>query len=360
MVDDNSLIYGLEFQARSLTAQVSESEKIRFIIGTQSLKIVNNQVHLIELDEDNNTLNAQVYKHKSGEIWALSSHISNTRIIASAYNSICQSEGTCNMKASLWKFPDNSDSDLEMLSDFDTKDHGSDIKTISFHPNNESQIAIVIDNKILVWDIIESSKLSTTITMEGKGQPKFTTGKWNPPVDSQFATANDCSVKGWDIRDTTKQAWAIENAHLQLVRDLDFNPNRHYLLGTCGDDGRSRFWDLRNTSQPLISRSDHSHWVWSLRYNHYHDELIATGSSDTRVLIARIQSISSSSICLEENEMSKEKLSDGIIATFDQHEDSVYAVEWSSADPWVLASLSYDGRLLINRVPKAEKYKILL
>ena len=51
---------------------------------------------------------------------------------------------------------------------------------------------------------------------------------------------------------------------------------------------------------------------------------------------------------------------DGVIATYEEHEDSVYAVDWSSADPWVFASLSYDGRLVINRVPRAEKYKILL
>lgn len=216
------------------------------------------------------------------------------------------------------------------------------------------------------------------------GQPKFTTGKWNTPINAQFATANDCCVRGWDTRNPSKHAWIIENAHLQLVRcvefllyqdcgdfqmplwiflcfsrDIDFNPNRHHFLATCGDDGRSRFWDIRNTSQPLISRSDHSHWVWSIRYNHYHDELIASASSDTRVLITRIQSISSSSI-LPEEETTKDKLSDRVIATFDQHEDSVYCVEWSAADPWILASLSYDGRLLINRVPKDEKYKILL
>lgn len=51
---------------------------------------------------------------------------------------------------------------------------------------------------------------------------------------------------------------------------------------------------------------------------------------------------------------------DGVIATYEEHEDSVYMADWSSADPWVFASLSYDGRLVINRVPRAEKYKILL
>ena len=55
-----------------------------------------------------------------------------------------------------------------------------------------------------------------------------------------------------------------------------------------------------------------------------------------------------------------EVLADGVIGTYEEHEDSVYAAAWSAADPWLFASLSYDGRLVINRVPRATKYKILL
>jgi WD domain, G-beta repeat. len=54
------------------------------------------------------------------------------------------------------------------------------------------------------------------------------------------------------------------------------------------------------------------------------------------------------------------RLEDGVLATYDEHEDSVYSVEWSSADPWTFASLSYDGRLVISKVPRADKYMILL
>ena len=56
----------------------------------------------------------------------------------------------------------------------------------------------------------------------------------------------------------------------------------------------------------------------------------------------------------------KEPLKDSVVSTYEEHEDSVYAAEWSSADPWLFASLSYDGRLVINRVPRALKYRILL
>lgn len=51
---------------------------------------------------------------------------------------------------------------------------------------------------------------------------------------------------------------------------------------------------------------------------------------------------------------------DRLISIFDEHEESVYVAEWASNDPWLLASLSYDGRLILNRVPKKEKFQILL
>lgn len=50
---------------------------------------------------------------------------------------------------------------------------------------------------------------------------------------------------------------------------------------------------------------------------------------------------------------------DEVIATYEEHEDSVYSAVWSSADAWVFASLSYDGRMVINHVPAKEKFSIL-
>ena len=56
----------------------------------------------------------------------------------------------------------------------------------------------------------------------------------------------------------------------------------------------------------------------------------------------------------------EQRLAEGVVSAYEEHEDSVYAAEWSTADPWLFASLSYDGRLVINRVPRAAKYSILL
>lgn len=56
------------------------------------------------------------------------------------------------------------------------------------------------------------------------------------------------------------QIYCIENAHGQLVRDLDFNPNKQYYLASCGDDCKVKFWDTRNVTEPVKTLEQHSHW----------------------------------------------------------------------------------------------------
>lgn len=356
-MSNNPLIYGVEFQARSLCSLHAEVNQDCFLIGTQSLITSNNQVHLVKLQEETNTLCPQIYEHSSGEIWSLASSPTDKRLISTCYASI---ERDCEKCTALWRLPED-DGQLENVITFPSEKYGTDVKVTTFHPTNDAYMCSVIDNNIVMWDVGESGvKIVCTAVLDGKGQPRFTTGKWNPQsVNLQFVTADDCNVKAWDLRSQTKIAWSLDGIHAQIIRDFDFNPNRQYYMATCGDDGYSKFWDIRNSSQPLISRADHSHWIWSLRYNPVHDELIGTASSDGQVLITRLAGISSSVV---ENEDTKTKTSieDKIVATCDQHEDSVYCVEWSSADSWILASLSYDGRLLLNKVPKEEQLRILL
>ena len=80
-----------------------------------------------------------------------------------------------------------------------------------------------------------------------------------------------------------------------------------------------------------------------------------------QVNLWRVSSISSAPLLeLEGDETSDADTGDGAIRCIDEHEESVYAVAWSACDAWVFASLSYDGRVVINHVPSTEKYKILL
>ncbi|XP_071836526.1 EARP-interacting protein homolog isoform X2 [Apostichopus japonicus] len=394
-------IASLHFNSRALTSLAAESDTIEFLVGTQSLKS-DNQVHLLQFDEDNNSLNKKVFRHREGEIWQLTTSPGDRQIFASTYSKIVDNK--TQFYATVWKLPEAEDDSanepeiqgedehstqaktLEPLCQLEDRGFGSVVSVLWEPQSDGSRVISLTETHILLWDLNVSdteAKLANSVALEAKGHPKFTAGRWNPHHNNtQIATANDTMIRGWDVR-SMKEAYKIENAHNQLVRDLDFNPNKQYYLASCGDDCKVKFWDIRNPSAAVLSLSDHSHWVWSVRYNQFHDQLVLTSSSDSRVILTNTSSISSEpcgqlddekdSIDGEReensddedelddlNDRNKEPLKEGVLATYEEHEDSVYAGEWSTADPWLFASLSYDGRMVINRVPRAVKYKILL
>uniref|UniRef100_A0A8D0XVQ7 EARP and GARP complex-interacting protein 1 n=1 Tax=Sus scrofa TaxID=9823 RepID=A0A8D0XVQ7_PIG len=359
MEDDAPVIYGLEFQ-----------------------------IHIIDFDDENNIINKNVLLHRAGEIWHISASPADKGVLATCYNKTADSKVlTC---AAVWRMPaelepggHESPEDaaspahaLELLCHLDHPARGS-TACVAWEPAGDGKRVISLaDNHLLLWDLQESSSqalLASSASLEGKGQLKFTTGRWSPHHScTQVATANDTAVRGWDTR-TMSQIYCIENAHGQLVRDLDFNPNKQYCLASCGDDCRVKFWDTRKVTEPVRTLEEHSHWVWNVRYNHSHDQLVLTASSDSRVILSNMASISSEPFghLVDDDDLSdqeerrpeeknQEPPQDSVIATYEEHEDSVYAVEWAAADPWLFASLSYDGRLVVNRVPRALKYRILL
>jgi len=237
-------------------------------------------------------------------------------------------------------------------------------------------MACVLDKKVVVFDRAESAiKAITDISpplMNSKYIPCFTTGKWSHHHQGQlFLTLNDCSIKAYDLRDCRITAWQVNDAHSQFVRDIDCNPNKQFHYVTGGDDAFIKIWDSRKPNKPIFERNDHCHWIWSVRFNTFHDQLILSSSSDWKVNLTCAGSASSenefSPLEVTENNVAEKKnlisnnrfLEDGLLQTFDQHEDSVYAAEWSNIDPWIFASISHDGRVLISKVPKQFKYEII-
>lgn len=181
---------------------------------------------------------------------------------------------------------------------------------------------------------------------------------------NQFIAIRENCILAYDTRETRQPTWSIEEAHSQSIRSIDCNPNKQCHIATGGEDGFIKIWDSRMNKEPVFARNDHQHWVWSVRFNTFHDQLILSSSSDCKVLLTSAASVSSeaeSSPSLEimHTEDKKRVLHDGLLQTF-EHEDSIYAAEWSNVDAWIFASLSYDGRLIINNVPKQFKYQIIL
>lgn len=167
-----------------MAAQLAETEKIVFLIGTQSLKQSNNQIHLIDFNEEDSTLKTKVYYHSDGEIWKLNTSPVDVTKLCTCYNSVGK-DNSCVMKTAILKLPSTENSDnienLEVVTKFDTTNYGTDVKTTEFHPTDEQKGVSVTDNQVVFWDISsEVAKSVLAIQLEGKNSPKYTTGKWNP------------------------------------------------------------------------------------------------------------------------------------------------------------------------------------
>jgi len=234
------------------------------------------------------------------------------------------------------------------------------------------------DSNVRLFDLdanFSNPKATSTIpTSQGRN----ITGALDPLHANMVAVALDGSIKGYDFR-SPKEAYAIDKAHAEGVRDIDFNPNKAYYFVSGGDDTKLKFWDVRNVKEPVKTLHGHSHWVWSVKYNRYQDQLVVSASSDNTVRLWNVESISSSNKTaassssvapLDDDDAAdapapapvptpappktqkSKKQEDSLIKTFEEHEDSVYSVAWGAATTWLFASLSYDGRVVINYVPK--------
>jgi WD40 repeat protein len=95
----------------------------------------------------------------------------------------------------------------------------------------------------------------------------------DPHHPESLSVAHGCNVLGWDLRTPQSASFKIDGAHKYMVRDVDYNPNRPQNLATCGDDRLIKFWDLRSLSTPVKILAGHSHFVYSVKYNKFHDQV---------------------------------------------------------------------------------------
>jgi len=372
-----SLIHGLELQGRALTSVLADTDNVTFLVGTQSLRHTN-MIYRIVLDEDNNQLMKRQYKHSLGEIWHLDSCPSDANKFISTFGER-QGPAGWRKSAAIMKLPefDCAEDDqmevetvtslnMETVMGVSAGPQSPEISSMMWHPNESSRMVCLLGDKAVLVDVGEAdTKQVWSAVHSVRGQTKVETGRWNPHRNyHQFATVCGSQVVAWDTR-TSDQCWTLHNSvSSQSIRTVDFNPNKQYYMVTGCDDGCVSVWDTRNSGEVLLSSRQHSHWVWSTRYNSYHDQLVLSSGSDSRVVMSSLASVSSEpyGAMLEENEENQTKraqLEDGVISVWTDHEDSVYTAEWSSADPWTFASLSYDGRLVIGQVPQSVKFNIL-
>lgn len=366
-------VYACAFAARALAPLRGSKDKHRFIAGTCTLH-ENNELYIIEYDEDLNKLDASgLYSHPD-QIWTLDSSPLDPNLVVTSHQSRLQS--TSSSAVTLWRMPSSGEASsggykgvdkldlIEVSSITEPAEKETYAHAIKWHPENDSLLIAEAD-KVSLFAISDSSvKCEGTISLQQENSSawsSFGTGAvaWESASSTTGAVTRGPNLSIFDSR-TMGITTEIINAHSgSTICDVDYNPNKPQVLLTCGHDRRVIFWDLRNMSSPVKTIGGHSHWVTCAKYNPFHDQLVLTGGSDNLVNLWRVTSCSSTPWVDDDDTMSGDA-PDVKVRTMDQHEDSVYSVAWSVADAWIYASLSYDGRVVVDQVPSAEKYKILL
>ncbi|CAM6102934.1 unnamed protein product [Calypogeia fissa] len=339
--------YGVKYQARCIAPQLGDSQSSRFLVGTQSLRD-ENEVHVIQLPDNSSDIVCEgLYIHHN-EIWDLAACPFDKQIISTVHASV----GAYGV--GLWKLPDRPKSGgvtvlpLQQLSTLDG--HAQPIKCTLWWPAGKHQQLLSIDaESLFVWDLDTAKGLAKIQAHGSAGElHHMAGGAWDPHDVSNVATIFDSSIQMWDLR-SMRRSNRIEQAHAVQVRDIDFNPKKSQLLVTAGDDSKVRIWDMKMPRTSLAELPGHAHWTWRVKYNPKYDELILSSGTDYVVNLWR------SSSSPQSVHGSPKKSPDPFLQAYTEHEDSVYGIAWSSSDPWVFASLSYDGRVIVDVVPQSAR-----
>ncbi|KAG5548737.1 hypothetical protein RHGRI_014181 [Rhododendron griersonianum] len=96
---------------------------------------------------------------------------------------------------------------------------------------------------------------------------------------------------------------------------------------------------------PILELPGHSHWTWAVRCNPEYDGIIMSAGTDSAVNLWLASLPTSDDFSSESLVESPTRRIDPLLNSFNDYEDSVYGLAWSSREPWIFASLSYDERI---------------
>jgi len=355
------ITFSLRYQARALIAHPAEKVNSVWIVGTNSLR-EENEVRFLQYDADQERLLSVKILAHNAEIWDISPSATEGDLFFTVWSKV----GTYGV--SLWQaLPMDT---MSLVTDL--QGHQGVIRSVKWHPL-QPDLAITIEEGFLRTWSITSGGVQASGQADAGELVQLWGGALHPRQKDVMATAGGNNVQLWDLR-TMSRTGEVSGAHRMPVRDVSFASHNEHRFVTGGDDCRLRFWDMRmlGKAEALLELGGHSHWLWRAQYSPFHDPLVASSSSDSLVNLYHTPQLAAHTAATPIPDTAPAAQPghaaapiragdlDGKAHTFDEHEDSVYGLAWSAADPWLFASLSYDGRVVVNKVPKNVKYKVLI
>eukprot|EP01065_Artemidia_motanka_P019900 TRINITY_DN23801_c0_g1_i1.p1 TRINITY_DN23801_c0_g1~~TRINITY_DN23801_c0_g1_i1.p1 ORF type:complete len:382 (+),score=46.73 TRINITY_DN23801_c0_g1_i1:68-1213(+) len=362
----DAAVYGLDLQCRAVASATDNAQHL-FLLGTFSLR-GQNQLILLEYREDSAFCDCLAMWKHPGEIWSLSACPSQDK--NDWFFSVHTSQEMSSRSATLWSKEGGTSAGLTKVQALGIpvtkvlwEPQGIDLSTV-LCVQGEGCATETQGVSSVKLDSGGAASVSSSISVAADC---VHSGSWDPHHPGIACLAADSSLWYVDLRQR-QPAHRIPAAH-SVVRDCDFNPGKQYSFVSCGDDGCMKFWDLRKVSGggggsgALGSEAErciktvkaHDHWCCTARYNPYHEQLVLSSSTD-RGAAVKLWNMPSMAHGTEGGSSDK----DGLLRAISDYEDSVYSVAWSSCSPWVFASVSYNGKVLVHQVPREVKLGILL
>lgn len=331
------------------------------MVGTCDLQ-QKNEIHLVEFSEESAEVSCkQSFPHED-EVWFISPSPADPRLIVTS--GLSHAAGKSSPVLRLYRTSEGSEASLQPVTSFDNEETPlGTVKSVLWDPHQDGHLVVADAEAVHVFQGASGSgsKPNRHLTLH-VGQ-RCMGACLDPHHRQQVSTVDDGHLKTWDLR-TSRLAFRKDNAHLFGARDVDYNPNVPYQVLTTGEDSALRFWDLRQLSTCMKSLTGgHHHWASRARFNAHHDQLVLSCGTDSMVCLWRAGSVASAPLgeaAGGEDNSAAQRPPDGLVKRYEEHEDSVYGCCWSASDAWVFASVSFDGKLVVNRVPGEEKYRILL
>lgn len=383
----------LNAPCRAVDAVRADRVESRFLVGSCSVREENHLAVLRYHSELNELVIDGNLEHPTGAVSVVASSPRD--------KSLCWTCAEASNEATLWRIPSSvidrvdepeyspegdtgtdtfsgfGDASLEQVAKVDHQDDGSQLVDLQWRDagllgdeemsSNDPLLTLDNKGKVTMWDVSDEdvrAVRSQTVSVDGQ----LTTPRmaWDPHHAHECSVTAGPNVQVLDWRtDTSIPSGTVSSirAHRYGVTDLDYNPNKPYVLATSGQDGLVKFWDLRSARNPLlVLRGGHSHYVSKVKYNPFHDQLVVSTGTDSVVNLWRVSTISSSPLLTldEDNAENSETSAPNVRVSRYEHSDSAYGMAWGVADAWVYVSVGYDGKVVLNHVPSKEKYKILL
>lgn len=339
----NGIVYGgLKYQARCIADVRADAGHTSFLAGTLSLK-EENEVHLIRLSKSGTELVCDGLFYHPSEIWDLASCPFDSRIFSTV------SASGEKYGAAIWQIPELSgQSNAPQLEELvSLNEHTCKIKSVVWWPSGKLNKVISIDEEnLFVWNIDCANKIAEVQCQESVGMLQHLSGgAWDPHDQNSVIAICDSILQCWDLR-TMKKTNSIECAH---VRDVDYHPKKQHFIVTAEEEFGMHVWDIRMLKAPVGELPGHAHWTWAVRHNPAYEDLILSAGTDSTVNLwcASFWETDSSTNGAAD---SPTRPTEPLLNSYNDYEDSVYGIAWSTREPTMFASLSYDGRVVVESI----------